>query len=143
MSRIVAATAALALALGAALLGSTAKAAAAVPFPAVVTLASAGTCAGEISAVALPGNGVAAIYLRGTFMTPVPQPACVATTTIAWRNLDSGTSGTAGADVTGSPGGRPGPITGAVLPTGPGRVEAWVSTVPLPHLPSMVSFTVG
>lgn len=35
-----------------------------------------------------------------------------------------------------------GPAVGVLLPTGPGRIEATVRTMPLAHLPGTTQFTV-
>ncbi|WP_306356544.1 MULTISPECIES: hypothetical protein [unclassified Nocardia] len=144
-------TAVLGIAVTAALVATTGTASAATAFSPTYTLATGWTCAGEVSGTAIPGPsdysapGEAAVYLRGTFWSATPgshQSGCSVTATVDWRNLDTGASGSTATVVVGGPFGETGPATGVLLPTGPGRVEATVSTAPLLHHPGQATFTV-
>ncbi|MCA2209405.1 MULTISPECIES: hypothetical protein [Nocardia] len=133
------------------LLGATTPASAMTPFKPTYTLATGWTCAGQIDATALSGQGItrsgeAEMRLRGTFWSATPgshQSGCTVTTTVEWRNLDTGAGGSAATVVAGGPSGQPGPEVGLTLATGAGRIEATIRTTPLAHLPSTGEFAVS
>lgn len=97
-------------------------------------------CAGVVRTVAavspLP-TGIPGVRVVVLFKADRQDPACAVTTTVNWRNLDSGTSGSTDLTVSSVPVPVPGGFFdpdhgyGRILAdTGPGRVAITVSTNP-------------
>ncbi|GEM_PF-3785611 len=144
-----------AAAVGAAMLLAPATAAGADPgfqhatFEGGASLAD-GVCGGPVWGAAQTGENIPGqvhFYVRGTFfgVSSAPGRSCRVDTTVTWRNLDTGATGTVHGPVGKPwyPAFDPDPVglqISETVATGPGRIELTATTA-LPHLPARAVIT--
>lgn len=109
-----------------------------------------GVCGGPVWGAVQTGENIPGrvhFYVRGTFfgISSAPGRSCRVDTTVTWRNLDTGATGTVHGPVGKPwyPAFDPDPVglqISDTADTGPGRIELTVTTA-LPHLPARAVIT--